>query len=114
VRWISIQDIVAEIRTNFDISDEQALYIREVTEEKTKDRAIQTTVEPHRKEHFYLEGPFKPPTPNAGVTMSWLSTNTLIPAQFSTSWPSRHPPSSHRPITTAVTLTMPTSNDGSR
>jgi hypothetical protein len=81
--------MVAEIRTNFDISDEQAPDIREVTEEKTKDRAIQATVEAHREDHFYLEGPFKPPTPNAGATMNWLRTHTLIPAQFSTSWPSR-------------------------
>jgi hypothetical protein len=44
--------MVAEFRTNFDISDEQALYIREVTEEKTKDRAIQATVAAYREDHF--------------------------------------------------------------
>jgi hypothetical protein len=54
---VSIQDIVAEIRTNFDISDEQALYIRKVTDEKMKDRAIQATVEAGRQ--FLPGGPFR-------------------------------------------------------
>ena len=51
--------MIAEIRTKFAITDEEALYIREVTEEKTKDPAIQTTVRAHRDDHVYLEGPFQ-------------------------------------------------------
>jgi type I restriction enzyme R subunit len=56
---VSVQDMVAEIRKTFDISDEEALYIKEVTEEKTKDPAIQSTVMAHREDRVYLEGPFQ-------------------------------------------------------
>jgi hypothetical protein len=54
-------------------------------------------VDPRRKQSD-RPGPESPPnpltkaptlTPNAGATMNWLRTHTLIPAQFSTSWPSR-------------------------
>jgi type I restriction enzyme, R subunit len=56
---VSIQDMIAEIRTKFDISDEEALYIREVTEEKTKDPGIQATVFAHKEDRFYLDGPYR-------------------------------------------------------
>jgi type I restriction enzyme R subunit len=56
---VSVQDMIAEIRTKFDITDEEALYIREVTEEKTKDPAIRETVQAHREDRVYLEGPFQ-------------------------------------------------------
>ena len=50
--------MVAEIRKKFNITDEEALYIKEVTTEKTKDPAIQATVMAHREDRVYLEGPF--------------------------------------------------------
>lgn len=56
---VSVQDMIAEIRTKFEITDEEALYIKEVTEEKTKDSAIQATVQAHREDRVYLEGPFQ-------------------------------------------------------
>lgn len=56
---VSVQDMITEIRTTFDISDEEALYIREVTEEKVKDPAIQATLQAHRDDRFYLEGPYQ-------------------------------------------------------
>ena len=34
---VSVQDMIAEIRAKFDISDEEALYIKQVTEEKAAD-----------------------------------------------------------------------------
>ena len=37
---VSVQDMISKIRAKFDISDEQALYIKEVTEEKTADPII--------------------------------------------------------------------------
>ena len=55
---VSIQDMIAEIREKFDITDEEALYIKEVTEEKTQDPVIQTTVRAHREDRAYLDGPF--------------------------------------------------------
>ena len=45
------------VAANFDISDEQVLDIREVTEEKTNDRPIQATVEAGRQ--FLPAGPFR-------------------------------------------------------
>ena len=36
--------MIAEIRARFDISDEEALYIKQVTEEKAADPAIRSTV----------------------------------------------------------------------
>jgi type I restriction enzyme R subunit len=56
---VSVQDMIEQIRTMFDISDEEALYIREVTEEKTKDAAIRATVEAHKDDIIYLEDVFK-------------------------------------------------------
>ena len=37
---VSVQDMITEIRAKFDISDEEALYIKQVTEEKAADPAI--------------------------------------------------------------------------
>lgn len=55
---VSIQDMIEEIRTKFKITDEEALYIREVTEEKSQDGAIRATVQKHKDDLVYLEGPF--------------------------------------------------------
>ena len=57
-RKVSVHDMIEEIRAKFDITDEEALYIKEVTEEKTKDPAIQTTVKAHQEDRAYLDGPF--------------------------------------------------------
>lgn len=56
---VSVQDMIAEIRAKFNISDEQALYIKQVTEEKSADPVIQTTVRAHREDHVYLEGAYR-------------------------------------------------------
>ncbi|MET0621588.1 MAG: DEAD/DEAH box helicase family protein [Pyrinomonadaceae bacterium] len=56
---VSVQDMIEQIRTMFDISDAEALYIREVTEEKTRDAAIRATVEAHKDDIIYLEDVFK-------------------------------------------------------
>lgn len=53
---VSVQDMISEIRTKFDITDEEALYIRQVTEEKVADPEIRTTVQAHRQDRNYLEG----------------------------------------------------------
>jgi type I restriction enzyme R subunit len=56
---VSVQDMIAEIRARFDISDEEALYIKQVTEEKAADPAIHSTVTTHREDRIYLEGAYR-------------------------------------------------------
>ena len=51
--------MIAEIRAKFDISDEEALYIKQVTEEKAADPAIRSTVAAHREDRIYLEGAYR-------------------------------------------------------
>jgi type I restriction enzyme R subunit len=55
----SVQDVIAQIRAQFDITDEEALYIKQVTEEKIADPVIRTTVQVHRGNVIYLEGPYR-------------------------------------------------------
>ena len=56
---VSVQDMIAEIQARFTISDEEALYIKQVTEEKTADPVIQNTVVAHRDDGIYLEGAYR-------------------------------------------------------
>ena len=56
---VSVQDMINRIREEFDISDEEALYIKQVTEEKTADPAIHNTVQSHREDRIYLEGAYR-------------------------------------------------------
>ena len=56
---VSVQDMITEIRAKFDISDQEALYIKQVTEEKIEDADIRTTVKSHRDDPVYLEGPYR-------------------------------------------------------
>jgi type I restriction enzyme R subunit len=56
---VSVQDVITEIRARFDITDEEALYIKQVTEEKIADPTIRNTVQVHRDNILYLEGPYR-------------------------------------------------------
>jgi len=56
---VSVQDMIDEIRAKFNITDEEALYIKEVTEEKSADPAIRTTVIAHRGDRVYLDGAYR-------------------------------------------------------
>jgi len=51
---VSVQDMIEQIRQQFPISDEEALYIREVTEEKMRDEDIIATVATHKDDEPYL------------------------------------------------------------
>jgi type I restriction enzyme R subunit len=51
--------MISEIRAKFDISDEEALYIKQVTEEKVADPTIRSTVHAHREDLVYLEGAYR-------------------------------------------------------
>lgn len=55
----SVQDMIAQILAEHQITDEEALYIRQVTEEKIADPVIRTTVQAHRGNVIYLEGPYQ-------------------------------------------------------
>jgi type I restriction enzyme R subunit len=59
IRKVSVQDVIAEIRAKFDISDEEALYIKEVTEEKAADPTIHSTVITHREDRIFLDGAYR-------------------------------------------------------
>ncbi len=56
---VSVQDMIAEIQARFAITDEEALYIKQVTEEKAVDPAIRSTVTTHRDDRIYLEGAYR-------------------------------------------------------
>ncbi|MBI3358515.1 MAG: hypothetical protein HY201_04530 [Nitrospirae bacterium] len=55
---VSVQEMIAEIKTNFNITDEGALYIKQVTEKKAADPIIHNTVTAHREDLIYLEGAY--------------------------------------------------------
>jgi len=56
---VSVHEMIADLRTKFAISDEEALFIREVTEEKAADPAIRTTVHTHRHDLLFLESAYR-------------------------------------------------------
>ena len=56
---VTVQDMINEIRQKFNITDDEALYIREVTEEKTKDEDVRTTVQAHKEDVIYLQDIYK-------------------------------------------------------
>jgi type I restriction enzyme R subunit len=55
----SVQDMIADILAKHKITDEEALYIKQVTEEKIADPTIRDTVQVHRDNILYLEGPYR-------------------------------------------------------
>lgn len=59
IKKVSVQDVIAEIRAKFDISDKEALYIKEVTEEKVADPVIHSTVVTHMEDRIFLDGAYR-------------------------------------------------------
>lgn len=55
VKKVSVQDMIARIREQFEISEEEALHIREVSEEKIADESVQQTVAAHREDRGFLD-----------------------------------------------------------
>ena len=55
---VTVQDVIDEIREKFSISDEEALIIREVTEEKMQDPEILQTIKHHREDEYYVRHTF--------------------------------------------------------
>jgi type I restriction enzyme R subunit len=56
---VSVQDMIDEIKAKFSITDEEALYIKQVTEQKVADPVIRDTVLVHRDDFIYLEGAYR-------------------------------------------------------
>ncbi|MEK6323334.1 MAG: DEAD/DEAH box helicase family protein [Acidobacteriota bacterium] len=67
---VSVQEMIAQIRQQFDITDEQALYIKEVTDEKMQDADIKQTVVAHKADLIYLEEVFKGQV-NQGIQVAY-------------------------------------------
>jgi len=59
IKKVSVQDMIAKIQEEFVISDEEALYIKEVTEEKAIDPTIHSTVITHRDDRIFLDGVYR-------------------------------------------------------
>ena len=55
---VSVQDMIKKIREKFAISEDEALLIREVTQEKIEDRVILQTVATHCDDRNYLDTVF--------------------------------------------------------
>jgi type I restriction enzyme R subunit len=55
VKKVSVQDMIAKIKEQFNIPEEEALIIREVTEEKIADASILHTVAAHKADVAFLE-----------------------------------------------------------
>ena len=52
---VSIQNMIERISKEFQITDEEALYIKEVTEEKMHDEKIRTIIAAHKEDTFFLK-----------------------------------------------------------
>jgi type I restriction enzyme R subunit len=59
LKKVSVQEMITEIKAKFNITDDEALYIKEVTEQKVADPIIRTTVTAHREDRVYLEGAYR-------------------------------------------------------
>ena len=57
---VSIADMLEKIKEQFQISDDEALVIKEVCEEKITDPIIVGNIQTHRKDEAYLFGYYKP------------------------------------------------------
>lgn len=55
----TVQEMIADIRAKYSITDEEALYIRQVTDEKVADPAIGSTVQSHRDDSIFLQGAYR-------------------------------------------------------
>jgi type I restriction enzyme R subunit len=59
VKKITIQDAIDQIQKKFTISEEEAIIIREVTEEKIQDEKILNTIRIHREDESFIRDTYK-------------------------------------------------------
>ena len=93
---VSVQDMIDEIRAKFDITDEEALYIkagngREVgrpdDSQHGSSASRRSDLSRRPVSRAGQRGYSDRPTMNAVATRNWRTRNTPIPAASSTSWP---------------------------
>ena len=70
LKKISVGDMIDEIRAKYNITDEEALYIKQVTEQKSADPLIRSTVSGHRDDLAFLEGPYRGQV-NSGIQSTY-------------------------------------------
>ena len=73
---VSVQDMIAKFRERYPISDEEALYIKQVTEEKIADPGIRDTTLAHRDDTVFLDGTFRNQV-NDDIRVSYNRLNRL-------------------------------------
>jgi type I restriction enzyme R subunit len=57
---VTVQDMIDDIRQRFSISDEEAIYIKEVTAAKQADPSVAQTVTSHRTDQEFLNNTYQP------------------------------------------------------
>lgn len=73
---VSVQDMIDKFRERYPISDEEALYIKQVTEEKIADPDIRNTTLAHRDDTVFLDGTFRSQV-NDDIRVSYNRLNRL-------------------------------------
>ncbi len=94
IKKVSVQDMINEISKRFKISDEEALYIKEVTEEKMHDQEIQSTITAHRNDTFFLKQhmpgrlmfQFRTPMMRGVDMRNWQTRSILNKGQYLIPW----------------------------
>ena len=56
---VTVQEMIEEIKEKFHITDEEALFIREVTEQKLRDPDVKDTVDRNKNDDDYLFGTYR-------------------------------------------------------
>ncbi len=56
---VAVREMIAHIQAKFPITDAEALFIKQVTEEKAADLSIRDTVTAHRADGIYLNGVYR-------------------------------------------------------
>ncbi len=59
VTKVTIQGAIDKIRKEFTISDDEAIIIRDVTEEKIQDETILNTIRIHREDEYFIRDTYK-------------------------------------------------------
>lgn len=59
VKKVSVQDMITKIKETFDITEDEALHIKEVSEEKIYDESVQQTIAAHKSDTSFLDTVYK-------------------------------------------------------
>ena len=73
---VTVADMIERLRLKFQISDDEALVIRDVLDEKIGDAVIGADVTAHRTDQIYLDGPLKTQV-NGGIQTAYVSRDRI-------------------------------------